>query len=178
MTSPTPDCLTARHLELFGTIVQWFAHYELLVQDVMAAIAGADAAAIMLLTRRLDFAEKRRALLDLMRHRPIPMDQSDRIHDFLAIPDKLTGLRNDIAHSAWIPGAVATGVQPNWVLRIPSSVKPSRGDAAIYGSYVEDPQEEVEYTLDDLSQIAATLAGNYALFLSYLQEKSLTPRPA
>jgi hypothetical protein len=165
-------------MERFGTIMQWFAHYELLMQDVMASIAGADAAAIMLLTRRLDFVEKRRVLLDLMRHRPVPMDQSDRILGFLAIPDSLTGLRDDIAHSAWAPGALATGVQPNWVLRIPSSVRPSHGGPAMSGAYVEDPQEGVEYTLDDLSEIVETLASNYALFRSYLSEKSLTPRSA
>jgi hypothetical protein len=162
-------------LQLFGTIVQWFARYELLMQDVMATVAGSDSAAVMLLTRRLDFAAKRQVLLDLLRHRPVPLDQFDRIRGHLVIPDNLTPLRNNIAHSAWKPGVSATGVQPNWILRIPPSVKPSRGDPAMSGTYLEDDDDQIEYTLEDLAQIVESLAGNYVLFLAYLTEVDLVP---
>jgi hypothetical protein len=175
MTNATLDCLTPRHLQLFGTIVQWFARYELLMQDVMATVAGTDPAAVMLLTRRLDFAGKRRVLLDLLRHRPVPLDQFDRVRGHLVIPHNLTPLRDNIAHSAWKPGASATGVQPNWILRIPPSVKPSRGDPATSGIYVADDEDRIEYTLDDLGQIAESLAGNYAVFLASLREVDLVP---
>jgi hypothetical protein len=47
--------LTERHLLLFGTIIQWFARYELLMQEIMATVAESDTACIMLLTRGLDF---------------------------------------------------------------------------------------------------------------------------
>ncbi len=116
----------------------------------MATVAGCDAAAVMLLTRRLDFATKRQILLDLLRHRPVPLDQFDRIRGYLVIPDNLTPLRDNITHSAWKPGATATGVQPNWILRIPPSVKPARGAPATAGAYVEDDEDRIEYTLDDL----------------------------
>jgi hypothetical protein len=69
----TPDCLTEQHLLLFGAIIQWFARHELLMQDIMATVAGSDTAAIMLLTRGLDFEGKRQALLDLLRHRAVPL---------------------------------------------------------------------------------------------------------
>lgn len=173
MKNATADCLTPQHLQLFGAIMQWFAHYELLMLDVMATLAGSDAAAVMLLTRRLDLAGKRRALLDLLRHRPVPLDQFDRIRGYLAIPETLSRLRNDIVHSAWKPGESATGVQPNWILRIPPSVKPSRGDRLESGAYVEDDEDRIEYTLDDLAQIVETLAGNFALFQAYLREVDL-----
>jgi len=175
MKNATQDCLTPRHLQLFGAIVQWFARYELLMQDVMATVAGSDSAAVMLLTRRLDFAAKRQVLLDLLRHRPVPLDQFDRIRGHLVIPDNLTPLRNNIAHSAWKPGVSATGVQPNWILRIPPSVKPSRGDPAMSGTYLEDDDDRIEYTLEDLAQIVESLAGNYVLFLAYLTEVDLVP---
>ncbi len=178
MNNATPECLTPRHLQLFGTIVQWFARYELLMQDVMATVAGADAAAVMLLTRRLDFADKRRVLLDLLRHRPVPLDQFDRIRGYLVIPENLTPLRNDIAHSAWRPGLAPTGIQPNWILRVPPSVRPSRGDPASPESYVEDNEDRIEYTLDDLSQIVESLAENYVLFQAYLREVGLVPARA
>ena len=50
------DCLTERHLLLFGTVIQWFARYEWLMQEVMATVAESDAGSIMLLTRGLDFS--------------------------------------------------------------------------------------------------------------------------
>jgi hypothetical protein len=50
MEKPLSDCLTERHLSPVGSIVQWFARYEALMQAVMAAGAGADFAAVMLLT--------------------------------------------------------------------------------------------------------------------------------
>ena len=80
--------LTERHLMLFGTIIQLFARYELLMQEVMTTVSGADPAAIMLLTRGLNFREKRRALLDLLFHWTVPVDQYDRIGAFLLVPDE------------------------------------------------------------------------------------------
>ena len=173
MNDVTLDPLTARHLQLFGTIVQWFARYEVLVEEVMGAVAGCDRAAAMLLTRNQGFSGKRQVLLDLLRHRSVPMDQFDRIRGYLVIPDNLTRLRDDIAHAAWKRGASPTGVQPNWILRIPPSVKPARTDPAAAAIYVEDNEDRVEYTLDDLDQIVASLAENYALFLTYLGEVNL-----
>lgn len=177
MKTPAPHGLTPRHLELFGAVIQWFAHYELLMQDVMATVAGSDAAAVTLLTRKLSYLEKRGVLLDLLRHRPVPLDQFDRIRSYLAIPDSLAPLRDNIAHSSWKPGASAGGVQPNWILRIPPSVRPSRGGPTT-GAYVEDNQDRVEYTLDDLAEIVATLQGNYDLFRAYLREVYLAPGEA
>ncbi len=117
-------------------------------------------------------------MLDLLRHRPVPLDQFDRIRGYLVIPDNLTPLRNDIAHSAWKPGLAPTGIQPNWILRVPPSVKPSRGDPASPESYVEDNEDRIEYTLDDLSQIVESLAENYVLFQAYLREVGLVPARA
>jgi hypothetical protein len=87
------DCLTERHLLLFGIIIQWFARYELLIQDVMATVVGSDLAAVILLTRDLDFSGKRRALLELLRHWTIPLNQFDRISAYLMVPHTLTPLR-------------------------------------------------------------------------------------
>jgi hypothetical protein len=87
---------------MFGTIIQWFARYELLMRELMAAVASADPAAVMVLTRGLDFSDKQQALLDLLYHRAIPLDQYDRIGAYVMVPHTLTSLRNDIAHAAWI----------------------------------------------------------------------------
>jgi hypothetical protein len=148
--------------------VQIFARYELLIQEIMAAVAGCDAAAVLLLTRTLDFNGKRLALLDLLRHRTVPADRYDRITAFLAGARTLTPLRDDIVHCAWIPGEASDSIQPNWILRIPSSVKPLRGEG-----YVEREDEEVAYTIEDLDDAIDMLSTNYKAFLAYLREVKL-----
>ena len=112
-------CLTERHLQLFGAIIQWFARYEWLMQEVMATVAGSNSGSVMLLTRGLDFSGKRQALFDLLRHRTVPLDRYDRINGYLMVPHTLTPLRDDIAHSTWIPGPSSNSIQPDWILRLP-----------------------------------------------------------
>lgn len=168
------DCLTEQHLLLFGTIVQWFARYELLMQEVMATVAGSDSACVMILTRGLDFSGKRQALLHLLRHRMIPLDQFDRVNAFLIVPHTLTPLRNDIAHSTWISAPYPNSIQPDWILRLPPSVEPLRGNPDVPSeNLVEGNGEKVAYSLDDLNEIVENLAANHARFSTYLHEVGL-----
>lgn len=174
MKQTSLGCLTERHLQLFGTIIQWFARYELLMQEIMATVAGTDAGAIMLLTSGLDFSGKRQALFELMRHRTVPLDQYDGVYAYLTPLHTLTPLRNDIAHSSWIPGPVADGIQPDWILRMPPSIKPLRSDIeAPSEKFVEVDQDKSTYTLDGLSEIIQTLETNHARFSEYLREVGL-----
>lgn len=166
--------LTERHLMLFGTIVQLFARYELVMQEIMTTVSGADPAAIMLLTRGLDFREKRRALLDLLFHWTIPVDQYDRIGAFLLMPDELMPLHNDIAHAAWKSDQTSSWIQPNWILRTPESIKPVR-DAPLLGGarFIERNDDKATYTIKGLEDIVNSLASNYELFTEYLQGAKL-----
>jgi hypothetical protein len=174
MNNEALDPLTPKHLMLFGAVTQWFAHYETLMEEVMAAVAGCDLPAVILLMRAHSFSGKRQTLLDLLRHRAAGMDELDRIHSYLAIPYNLARLREDIGHSAWKKGAEADSVQPNWILRVPPRIRPSRGgEDAVSVAYVEDDADQVEYTIDDLEQIVASLAENYVLFANYLEEVNL-----
>ncbi len=173
MNNAILDPLTPRHLALFGAVVQWFARYETLMEQAMATVAGCDLPAVILLLRSHSFSGKRQTLLDLLRHRAAPMDELDRIRGYLVIPYNLARLREDIGHCAWRRGAAPDGVQPNWILRVPPSVKPSRGADAAPETYIEDSGEQVEYTIDDLEQIVAGLAENYTMFASYLKEINL-----
>ena len=86
MGAVTLGCLTERHLMLFGTIVQLFARYELLMQEIMARAIRSDSAAVILLTRGLTFGDKRHALLGLLRHRSVPLDQFDAVYKYLEVP--------------------------------------------------------------------------------------------
>ena len=99
MNKTSDDCLTEKHLLLFGTIIRWFARYELLMLDLTAAVAGSDTSATMILTRNLGFRDKRLALIDLLRHLAIPLDQYHRIIDYLIVPNTFFSLRNDISFS-------------------------------------------------------------------------------
>jgi hypothetical protein len=168
------DGLTERHLLLFGTIIQWFARYELLMQEVMATVAESDTACIMLLTRGLDFRGKRRALLDLLRHRTIPLDQFDEIGKYLMIPHNLTPLRDDIAHTTWSANVSSSWIQPDWILQPAPSVKPVRKELGVHDViFIERDEDKVGYTVDDLEQIAYNLGANHKRFSAYLRDSGL-----
>lgn len=168
------DCLTEKHLQLFGAIIRWFARYEQLMLDLTAAVAGSDASAILILTRNLDFKDKRLALIDLLRHRAIPFDQYNQICDYLTVPNTFLSLRNDIAHSAWTQAPKPTSIQPVWIFRRQPGIKPLHGrpeDSSV--DYIERDEDKLDYTLDDLDQTIATLASNYESFSAYLHANML-----
>jgi hypothetical protein len=170
MKNALQKSLTAQQLLLFGTIVQWFARYELLMQEIVAKVTGCESSSIILLTRGLDFEGKRRALFDLLRHRKVPLDQYDLIERYLMIPHTLTPLRNDIVHSTWVPGPAPNSIQPEWILRMPPSVRPLRGEV-----FVEREEDRMAYSLGDLGEAVERLAENYERFLDYLREAGLVP---
>lgn len=174
MSGINRDCLTEQHLLLFGSIIQWFARYEVLMQDVMAVVSGSDVSAIMLLTRGLDFISKRQALLDLLRHRAIPLDQQEQVYRYLIPVRTLAPLRNDIAHSAWTAAPNAHSIQPEWILHLGPRVLPLRDDpGAPASNFVPTWDDKLSYTLDDLSKDVETLATNYHVFADYLRSVRL-----
>ena len=161
-------CLTEHHLQLFGAIIQWFARYEWLMQELIATVAGSDSGSVMLLMRSLDFSGKRQALFDLLRHRGVPLDRYDRINAYLMVPYTFTPLRDEIAHSTWIPARSPASIQPDWILRVPPSIRPFRGDGL-----VKREDDKVNYSVQELSETVDTLAANYELFFAYVKEIGL-----
>jgi hypothetical protein len=161
MNKMAMGCLGEQHLLLFGSVIQWFARYELLIQEVIATVVGAELASVILLTRHLDFSGKRLALLDLLR---------------LMVPHTLTPLWTDIIHSTWLPGASSSWIQPDWILRSPARVKALHDDpTAPSENFVERDEDKVAYTLDDLSEIVQALAANHERFSDYLRDVGLVP---
>lgn len=64
MTADEADqALTQQQIVLFGTIVQWFASYELTVAQAVAGVVGTDLSRVAILMRGLDLAQKRRRCL-------------------------------------------------------------------------------------------------------------------
>jgi len=169
-------CLGEQHLLLFGAIIQWFARYELLIQQVIAKIVGTELASVILVTRNLDFGGKRLVLLDLLRHWTIPLDRFDRVSEYLMVPHNLTPLWTDIIHSTWTPGVSSSWIQPDWILGLPAKVKALHDDpAAPSEKFVERDLDKVAYTLNDLSEITEALAANYERFSDYLNDIGLVP---
>ena len=157
MSFTSSDCLTERHLMLFGTIVHWFARYEVLMQRIIATVIGTHSADVMLLTKHLTLGEKRIALLDLLRHRVIPLDQFDTVYKYLTIPETFSLLVSDIKHSAWVAGRSSSSIQPDWILRPKPTVKPVHGEDGRSDGVLEDYEDTVEYTLEQLTETAKTL---------------------
>ena len=75
--------------------------------------------------RPLDFMGKRMALLDLLRKRAIPGDRWERIFAYLSVPACRVGRGNHIAHSTWIASPEPRSIQPDRILRWPTSIEPT-----------------------------------------------------
>jgi len=159
------EVLTERHLALFGAILQCFAHYELTIEHVIAAVLQTDDSSIAILMRHLDFIGKRSALLELLQRRSIPGDQWERIFAFLAVPRSHVELREHIAHSTWVASPEPRSIQPNWILRPSPGIEPSH--------HLGHKLEEGGYTLEMLSDVAANLAQSHEAFRAYLAETGL-----
>jgi hypothetical protein len=166
--------LTEQHLSYFGSIAQWFARYERLMQEVIAQLSGADISAIMLLTQHLDFNEKWQALVQLLRHSTVPVDQFDRIRAFLLVPYTFIPLHHDIIHSTWVSSEEPDVIQPHWVLNLPPMVEALhiQTDSLSQKFFIQD-REKRKYTLHDFAEIENTLATNYQSLRRYLQEYKL-----
>ncbi len=163
-----------RHFMLFGKIVQSFAAHELLMSRIMAHLLGTQTASAMLVTHHLTFEEKHRTLLDLLRHRNVPLDQYDRVRTYLNVLLTLAPLRNDIVHSVWVPAQSPGLIQPDWILNPPPRLKALHAGAdSPPGDFVEDDTEKSAYSLDDFTEIAANLENNLALFSDYAAEAGL-----
>ena len=156
--------LTQRHIVLFGTIVQWFARYELTMEQAMAGVVGTELSCIAILLRGLDFTQKRAALLDLLRDRSVPRDRWERVFAHLAVPACHVQLRDSIVHSTWINSPEPHSIQPNWILRRPPSIEPL---------YLGEMPDETKYTLKRLDEIVANLTEGHERFLAYLVEAGL-----
>jgi len=176
MRADETSVLSEQHLCQFGAIIQCFARYELTIQQAMASVCGTDLQAIMTLTAALDFEEKRKALLDLLRHREIPLNQFDRVFACLRIPQTYTPLRNAINHCIWKPGAGENSVQPDWLFAARRTVEPACVDAGeSVARFTTLSDERLQYTLEELREIADELADNHRFFHASLEQIGLLP---
>jgi hypothetical protein len=165
MSDGMPDYVTEQHLILFGTIMQWFARHEVLIQEIMATVSGADVTSIKLLTTGLSVAEKHKALVNLLRHRAVPLGEIEQVRSYLEVLRGFTPLRNDIAHSVWIEGKPQNSIWPVWLSTRPrTAVRPMHDLGKNTKEFIEGDNNEATYTLNDLGYIAKALERNGAGF--------------
>jgi len=169
------EILTERHLLLFGTIIQSFARHERLMAEIMAGLAGADVASVELMTRGLNFEEKGRALLNILRYRKVPVDQYDRVCAYLRLPEGLSALRDNIVHSTWRAGHIPKSIQPDWVLKAPPTIQPWLG--GVDAEFIKAEEEKIGYTVEEFAEIARSLSLNIEAFASYAREIRPTAEP-
>lgn len=174
MATAKKDAVTDRHLLLFGRIIQGFAAHELLIERILAHVMGTQVPPIILLTRALTFEEKRKAVLDLLWHAKTPLDHYDCVNSYLSFMLPFARLRHDIIHSTWSAARTGTMIQPDWILNPPARIHPVDTQAdRLPGDFVEDEEEKLAYSADELAEIAAALDNNCEKFEHYLAETGL-----
>jgi hypothetical protein len=161
-TKPKPSALTQDHFMAFGAIVHQFARHEYLMQCLMNTVVRVHITPLSMLTVELSYRARRETLLSLIRAKPLPKKQLERIESYLAALHKHNGLRNAIAHQLWKEGTRNGTVRPFGL-----SVR--GGNVAIKGII----ENEQEYTENDLIDIANELAANYDKFRAFLQREEL-----
>jgi hypothetical protein len=164
MTETAP-VLRDEHFRAFGYIVHLFARHETLMVGIMSKLMKADKGELHMIAAELPYRGKRDALLAMIKSKPLPAEQIERIAWFLGELHKRNGLRNAIAHSAW-----KHGVRDNAVKPLSLSV---RGGLTIKGT----DEDELDYTDEELVNIAIELETNHNRFRDYLFSVDLLPLP-
>jgi hypothetical protein len=71
------------HLMAFGAIIHAFARHETLMVSAMSIVANADFMPIAMLTAELPYRSKRDTFKAMIKAKPLPADQIERINWFL-----------------------------------------------------------------------------------------------
>jgi hypothetical protein len=157
-----PYPVSPNYYTAFGSIVQQFARHEYLMQGIISAVIGVNVADVSMLTVELSYRARREALLSVIRAKPLPRPQLERIESFLAELHRHSGLRNAIAHNIWKEG------------RRPGSIRPLglsvRGGKVSFKGIADN---EPDYTVSQLFKIANDLTTLHDKFSAYLSGENL-----
>jgi hypothetical protein len=156
------DVLSCEHFSRMGSIIQSFACFERLLQLATAGVAEIDDWKIVALTNELGYRAKKDTLYSYMVHDKTHEKHFAKIKEFIEHFDGYSTLRNNIAHANWKAG------------KRPGSVKPvtymaRHGKGKIIGS----DDNERDYTVSELGQIADALRQAHNQFVRYLREVGL-----
>jgi hypothetical protein len=161
---PEPHLLDDDHFRAFGAIIHCFARHEALMVGAISKLTGADVVLLSMVTAELPYRGKRDTLLALIKEKPLPKEQIERISGYLGELHKWNQLRNAIAHYVWKRGDR------------PGSVKPMglsvRGGEAAYRGI--EPSDR-DYTKQELISIGNQLIDLRRRFFTYLRSVNLLP---
>ena len=158
------DPLSQAHLSPFGSIVHSFARIELLIQAIMGRLVrlngggGLTVDMVVLLTKPMTYAQKRDSLISCMEVFALSEPAKTEITSLLDAAHKHNALRNHIAHSLWRKGARPTSVKPAFM-----DLRQGKGRIGGYGD------EDVDYTLDELGNIANELMDTRSAIIQFLK---------
>jgi hypothetical protein len=159
-----PHLLDDDHFRAFGAIIHVFARHETLMVGAISKLLGADIVLFSMVAAELPYRGKRDTLLALIKEKPLPDDQIEKLSGYLGELHKWNKLRNAIAHSVWKPGGR------------PGSIKPMglsvRGGETTYTGIEPD---ERDYTKAELISIGNQLISLRLRFFKYLQSIALLP---
>jgi hypothetical protein len=159
------DPLGDAHYLVFGRIVQQFARFERLVEIVINAALGGRMFGLTALTiSGLAYNAKCEALESLLRLVTFADNQNSEILGHITSFNAYSPLRNFIAHRSWIPGTREGSIKP-------LSVSARGGKAKVVGVH----DEERDYTLDELFEIAGDLARIHDAFQAFLLRVGAIP---
>lgn len=161
ITSPVGE----DHLRAFGAIIHAFARHETLMISAMSVVVNADFMPIAMLTAELPYRGKRDTFRAMIKAKPLPTDQIERINWFLGQLHSKNKLRNAIAHYEWKDGQRYGAIKP-------LSLSVRDGVAKATGL---DPSER-DYTANELIDEANYLVKLHAEFMIYLSSVGLLPR--
>jgi hypothetical protein len=158
------DPLTHAHLSRFGSIVHTFARVEYLMQATMGRIirlSGGNSLTVdtvVLITKPMTYSQKRDALLSLMEAFKLSEPAKTEITTLFNAAHNHNALRNHVAHALWRRGTRPESIKPAFL-----DLRQGKGRIGGY----ED--EDRDYTLEELSEIADKLLVTRSAIIQYLK---------
>lgn len=143
----------------FGTIVQWFARHEYLMEVIAANLSGCPIANAAFFMAETGYAGKRNITKSLISLSSLEPKKQERLQWLLGQLHKHNQLRNAIAHNTWCEGTRSGSIKP-------LGIRVRTGKAEITGI---DPSEP-DHTTAELWAAADDLAKNYNQLRDYLVE--------
>lgn len=154
--------LTNRFYTAFGAIIHECARYEYVMVGVVAKILGLRTFQASVMFADLPYRGKLATFKAILKLHDLSVGRREKIIWFLGNMAKHNQFRNHIAHSTW-----KRGTRPESVKPFGCSVRNSVAE------FIGVDDNEPDYTLKDIEDIALDLIKNRADFVEYLRKESL-----
>lgn len=130
----------------------------------MAAVSGIDDTKLVILTKSMNYSQKRDTLYSYMVVDNYAPDRASRIRELFDRAHEHNNLRNCIAHAIWVEGTRPNSIRPQYI-----DVRHGKGRLAGF----ED--EDRDYTMDELGNAANCLRRITNDIIRYLRDSGIAP---